>query len=256
MAVQRRNNDGWPDDESAERGWRPVPDPTKLTTAQLLREISALKEIVFTRLDGMDKAVGLFKDDITRVPTDTDKQIQQLKTLILAILEEREKSLSLQLEERDRRFHNDIIKAETALVSASEVNNEKFASVNMRFNERDVRAEQSARDNKVSVDAALTAAKELVTKQNDNFTASIAKSEAATFKQIDQQGQLITNSYTSLNDKIDDLKQRVTAQESRTMGKEDGSTHARLNTGLIVTILVAFMTLIFLALALFALKRP
>ena len=34
----------------------PLPDPTKLTTEQLRRELATLREIIETRLDGMDRA--------------------------------------------------------------------------------------------------------------------------------------------------------------------------------------------------------
>lgn len=37
------------------KDWRPVPDPTALTTDQLRREIAALRELLEARLDGMDK---------------------------------------------------------------------------------------------------------------------------------------------------------------------------------------------------------
>ena len=39
--------------------WRPIPDPTKLTTEQLRREVATLREILETRLDGMDRAIAL-----------------------------------------------------------------------------------------------------------------------------------------------------------------------------------------------------
>jgi len=58
------------DKNERERDRRPVPDPTILTTQQLQREVAALKEIIFTRLDANDKAVELLHADVTRVPTD------------------------------------------------------------------------------------------------------------------------------------------------------------------------------------------
>jgi len=38
---------------------RPIPDPTALTTEQLLREVNALKELLTMRMDGMENAVRL-----------------------------------------------------------------------------------------------------------------------------------------------------------------------------------------------------
>src|SRR6478672_11107389 len=78
----------------------PVPDPTTLTTAALLREIASLKEIVFTRLDAMDRAMMVFSDAITRAPTDVDKQIAHLKELH----QEKFESIVKQFSERDARM--------------------------------------------------------------------------------------------------------------------------------------------------------
>ena len=40
----------------------PVPDPTKLTTDQLRREIMALREILEQRIDGNEKFIGVLKE--------------------------------------------------------------------------------------------------------------------------------------------------------------------------------------------------
>jgi len=49
--------------------WRPVPDPTLLTTQQLLRELAALRELLETRIDGLDRLLSRRMDD-------ADKAIQ------------------------------------------------------------------------------------------------------------------------------------------------------------------------------------
>ncbi len=87
----------------------------------------------------------MFNANITRVPTDTDKQIQHLKELVVALIEERDKLVA-----------------------------EKFNGISTQFKERDVRVEQTARDTKVAVDAALQAAEKAVIKQNEQFGFSIA----------------------------------------------------------------------------------
>jgi hypothetical protein len=157
---------------------RPVPDPTLLTTEGIRREVGMLRELLETRLDGMDRAMALFQENITRVPTDVDKQVGHLKAL----------------------------------------HEEKFLSIEVQFRERDVRTEQTSRDSKVAVDAALQAAKEAVGEQNRSSALAIAKSETATVKQIDQQGLLIATATSGLNDKIDDLKARLTLMEGRGSG--------------------------------------
>jgi hypothetical protein len=84
----------------------PIPDPTLLTTVQLNREIAAvrdiisgLKEIVFTRLDGMDKALELSNHNLSRVPSEVERQVDHLKE----VNSERFRSIDIQFVERDSR---------------------------------------------------------------------------------------------------------------------------------------------------------
>ena len=43
--------------------WRPVPDPTLLTTQQLLRELAALRELLETRINALDRLLSRRMDD-------------------------------------------------------------------------------------------------------------------------------------------------------------------------------------------------
>lgn len=156
----------------------PVPDPTVLTTDQLLREVKSLKEILETRLNGMDTAIELLQHTSDRFPTRIDEKIVALK----------------------------------------EVHEEKFRSIATQFAERDTRTDQTSRDSKVAVDAALQAAKEAVGEQNRSSALAIAKSEAATQKQIDQQSLLIQGTAKASDEKIDDIKERLTRIEGKGEG--------------------------------------
>ena len=115
--------------------WLPRPDPTALTTAQLLRELSSLREVLDTRLDAMDKATALLADTVNRTPTEIEKQISRLR----------------------------------------ELTDERFSSIDKQFAERDVRTEQAAKASKEALDAALLAAKELVSQQNEANAAAADK---------------------------------------------------------------------------------
>ena len=161
---------------------RTIPDPSILTTHQLLREITMLRELIETRLDGMDKAIELLQTSTDRFPTVVGYEIKQLQAL----------------------------------------HEEKFHSISIQFSERDTRTDQSSRDSKVAVDAALQAAKEAVGEQNKSSALAIAKSEAATTKQIDQIGFLINTTTLGVTDKIDDIKSRITSVESHSKGLGDG----------------------------------
>lgn len=178
--------------ETMPRGSTPVPDPTVLTTQQLQREIATSREVVETlvrgirevfetRLDGMDVAVVLLQQAKDRLPSLIDDAVRQLQ----------------------------------------EVHEEKFSSIKTQFAERDTRTEQTSRDSKVAVDAALQAAKEAVGEQNKSNALAIAKSEATFTKQIDQIGVLISTMQKGIDDKIDDIKSRLQAIESQKQGSHE-----------------------------------
>lgn len=185
---------------------RPVPDPTVLTTQQLQREVLALRELFDSRFGGYDKAIALLQANADRAPT-------------ISVVEERVRSLK-------------------------DLHDEKFKSIAVQFAERDTRTEQTSRDSKVAVDAALQAAKEAVGEQNKSSALAIAKSEASTTKQIDQLGVAFSATTTGINDKIDDIKDRITTIEGRGTGRHDAWGYLVGGVGLaigVVTFVAALM---------------
>lgn len=108
---------------------------------------------------------------------------------------------------REMRSDREYILGEIRRVN--DVTDQKFDSVDQRFLERDARTATAAQENRISLDAALSAAKEAVSEQNKANAQAIAKSELATQKQIDSQGTLMSSSFGAMNDKIADLKTRL-----------------------------------------------
>jgi CHASE3 domain sensor protein len=168
------------------------PDPTVLTTQQINERVSGLREVIEARLNGMDKAV-----DLLQKRADASPSVAQV---------------------------ND------SVVSLRELHNEKFSSIQTQFRERDIRTEQTARDSKIAIDAALQAAKEAVGKTEQTFT-----------KQIDQITSLITANAKALDEKVNDVKDRLTTIEARAVGTVSATMshqqQARDNTGLIAMII-------------------
>lgn len=154
-------------------GSKPDPDPTVLTTQALFREIDQLRTAFNSSLTALEKMVNIRLDN-----SDTEKQ---------------------HIRESLRHTEEEI---DAKVDGLRLLHEEKFSSVKTQFVERDTRTEQTSRDSKVAVDAALQAAKEAVAEQNRSNNAAITKSENTTTKAIEQQGQLITNSTKSLDDKI------------------------------------------------------
>jgi hypothetical protein len=185
----------------------PVPDPTVLTTAALGREINGLREILTARLDAMDKARDLFNQNHLLVVESVRGQIEAVANRIY----------------------------ETFRLGDA-LRDEKFSGVALQFRERDARTETTARDQSVAVNAALQAAEKAVGKQNESFTLSINKSEAATTKQIDQQSALLATATDGLRSQIQDLKERLDRQGGESQGARDQTASGRASSSNVVGI--------------------
>jgi hypothetical protein len=164
------------------QGSTPVPDPTILTTQQLTREIAASREIIETRLDGMDTATRLNKEQVDKIPCMIDDKVNKLRVLV------------------EEKF--------TGVM-------EKFSSIATQFKERDIRAEREARDNKVAVDAAFAAQKEAAAKQDEANAKAIEKSERATAETIKTNQELSLSKIDALTNQMNDLKGRLDRGEGQ-----------------------------------------
>lgn len=206
-----------------------MPDPTVLTTQLVDRALAAYREVVEARLDGMDQAVKLVAADLALARHQADSDLVHFR------------------DDRDRQnlALREILSA--AVANVSEVTGEKFNAVDTRFQERDTRTQQAADESRISLDAALAAAKEAVSEQNKANTEAIRKSELATQKQIDSLVALMTTANRSVEDKIGDLKTRLDRSEGRGMGVTETHTESRLNVGQVLmaaSVLIAIAGLI------------
>ncbi|HEY5867080.1 MAG TPA: hypothetical protein VI542_16280 [Candidatus Tectomicrobia bacterium] len=195
----------------------PIPDPTRLTSQALDKAILALKDVIYTRLEGMDRALALFQTRTDQASKDLDARVLVLRDLI----DERFKGMALQ-----------------------------FEGIQLQFKERDTRVEQTARDSKTAVDAALQAAKEAVEKQNSASGQAAQKSEGAFTKQIDQLTELFRNGTKSLEDKItiankvnDDkqsaINDRITRIEAIALGTRSAKDDSQDSTLMIIAVIGA-----------------
>jgi hypothetical protein len=182
-----------------------------LTTAAILRELSSLRDTLVARIEGqrelfdarllaMDKAIALFQVITDRQPEDVDRKVSNLQSL----------------------------------------NEERFSSIQVQFHERDVRVEQTAKDTKTAVDAALAAQEKSAGKQAESFGLSIGKSETATTKQIDQLGMLIQQNTKASDDKIADIKDRITRIEGLGKGRDSLWGYVVGAAGVALTLIALF----------------
>jgi hypothetical protein len=155
-----------------------APDPTPRTTQQVLRENFWLRELLETRLLGMDKALQLLQAFADRTPTtmDVQNQVQQLREVVMA----------------------------------------KFQNVDSRFTQKErelTAAFQSQEKQAIATNSSVDRAN---TKMEDGFT-----------KQLDGLRLSGSADKRALEDKIDDMKSRLTIIESKT-SVSDPSTAIKL----------------------------
>ena len=242
--------------------WRPVPDPTSLTTEQLLREIAATKEIFFAKLD-----------DLHRLITYKIIEINNSHAASLNHIAETRNNLSDRIIERlrcnDERFaeqkinnekaHNDIrdrialsILGEKDMLDAvKSCHNENNKVVERRFTLIENDIERRSNDIKEALFAAVVASRDAMTEQYKANKTAIDKSEIAIGEQIKQLNNNVYTLNNATTDKIDDVKERMNALErvakvvegrSRGMGDMWGMIIGTI--GVIATVI----TVIFLAL--------
>ncbi|GAC1516609.1 MAG: hypothetical protein NVS1B11_37800 [Terriglobales bacterium] len=217
----------------------PRPDPTRLTTEQLSTAVAAVKEIVFARFDAVTATIGAinatvqaYADRFLTVPVEVDRKISQLKDLgdsrfsevaihresLRIMIETRISGMDKAVELLQKRNDEMPPRVDEKINALSNVLEEKLSSIQVQFKERDVRTEQTSKDSKVAVDAALQAAKEAVGEQNKSSALAIAKSETSVTKQIDQLYLLIQTGAKAVDDKFTDIKDRITRLEGNDQG--------------------------------------
>ncbi len=199
----------------------PNPDPTQRTVEQLQREISATRqiveangrgtrEVIETRLSGMDKAIDLLQLATNKLPEQIRGEVGQLRQL------------------HDEKFES-TTKSMEALANGIE----------KQFTERDKRTEQLSLADKTAIAAALQAQKEDAAAKNESNSTATTKMEANFAKQIDQTQQLLQEMRRSTDDKINDIKSRLDKGEGVQRGVQDNRTDNRLTVGSAASVAIA-----------------
>ena len=234
-------------------GWTPVPDPTLLTnaaieavTTQFRREITQLRQLLETRLDGYDAATHEQKDVAGRVRGEIEEKIAHLRELTSTQLESRDKATEL-LAASLAEFPADIERSVGALrellgarIDGMDTATKLLASqVNVIPSETDKRVtalravldgeirnvqdvaqekfsaiEGTFASNALALTAALAAQKEAAAEQNKSNTLAINKSEQATKEASLANVAQTSSSLASQAATIADLKDRLVRLES------------------------------------------
>jgi anti-sigma28 factor (negative regulator of flagellin synthesis) len=217
-----------PAPQPQQQDWRPVPDPTKLTTeaveratAQFRRELAALQLVIETRLDAMDKAADVLDAAVNRTPTAIQTAIASVKDVY------------------DERFHS----IQQQLSGRSAAVDERFHSIQQQFTERDVRTEQAATASASALAAALQAAKEAVFEQAQAAAKAAEKTELSTTKLLDQVQLQFRNLSDSFSGRIEELKERIDRGEGSQAGQAGQRNETRLNMTTVVSLAFLLLSL-------------
>jgi hypothetical protein len=193
----------------------PRPDPTRLTTDQLRRELLSLREIIETRLAAMDRATELLDATVNRTPTIIQTEIKHVRELI------------------DEKF--------TSMRGLSDT---RLAAIDQQFAERDIRTSQAAQASAQALAAALQAAKEAVFEQAQAAAKAAEKTELSTTKQIDQIQLQIKTISDGFGDRMAELKERIDRGEGSHAGAASNRTEHRLDVGQVLQIIITLIMIV------------
>src|ERR1017187_3751953 len=116
---------------------RPTPDPTVLTTQQIIREVGSTREVLEAKIGGIDRVVEVLIAHSKTMRLEIGEKVDHLQALV----------------------------------------EEKFSGTYAQLSQRDILAKELALATKTAVDAALQAAEKAVGKQNESNAEAIKKSE-------------------------------------------------------------------------------
>lgn len=176
--------------------------------------------------------------------TDPTKLTTQMVLREVGILEDKVDNAVI-TRQREQAFQKELL--ESKLGDITIIHEEKLLSIKTQFELLERQRVEQKLDTKQAVDAALIAQKEAVHEQTIASGLSIAKSEAATAKQLDQLSitmstaiagvtQSASETKDNLNATISDLKERLLKIEAIKVGITEERRSTRDNIGIIYTI--------------------
>ena len=207
----------------------PVPDPTEQTTTVLHRELEILTTLfnakldaINIRIDGIDRATVVFREAITRVPTDVDKAIDRLRELMMLQV----KGIEIQIVAIEHRFAERLSEVQLRDQQRFESSGVALAAASVAA-EKAISAALSAADR--SVQNALGAASAAVTKSDqstekrfesvDAIRLTLAEAQTKLMPRIESEARL-----QSVAEKVADLSTRFENVVGRHAGQASSQT--------------------------------
>lgn len=197
------------------RGSTPVPDPTVLTTQQLLREVAMAREILEAKLDGGMSVIEARLTENNRAIVLLQKATDMVPSHI-----------------RD------------AVGTLKDLHAEKFASIATQFIERDKRTEQLSIADKTAIAAALQAQKEAAGATAESTSIGLNKMENNFSKLIETLQIAIAQGFRNSDEKINDVKSRLDRGEGGLKGAKDNQGTLIAIGGMVVTSIIAVVAVV------------
>lgn len=219
----------------------PVPDPTKLTTDQLHRELDivsrelrremeSMQLLMNSRMNAMEATSQGRLDMLLLANNDMAEAKAREHVAMREIIETRLDAEQRALEYRVVSFGDRIgqitIDRAAAVAGLKEL-------LESRLNGIESRGRDTAATADKAIAAALIAARELVTAQGEASAAAAGKAELSFTKQID-----------GLSARITEVKERLDRGEGAETGSATFRTERRLDTGVIISSISVFLVLI------------
>lgn len=220
---------------------KPTPDPTVLTTEQLLREIDRLEKLTVAQVSGLKELlaekIDSMKSEVESMRDLRNQKFDAMDDHIVGVSRkcaDQTTELAKLVDEKISNIDNNL--------------SEKLVSVKTQFDLIERQRVEQKQDTKAAVDAALAAAKEAVKEQKDASDKSITKTETATAEQLKQMNVTFTTQLAGITSPISDLKDRVTSLESMRMGAKENVSGLYNQMALFISLgLLAIGVLAFLA---------
>ena len=192
----------------------PRPDPTERTTEQLLQAVAASREIIETRLGGMDEAVVLLRTQTDKLPAYVTREVDKLQELVeakLLLQQEKFKSISQEFALRDANLDKALTAAKE-LVSVQQISNDRA---------------------------------------NQKMEAGFEKRIEGTSDVIAKTSENLSDKISSGNDRMGSIETRVVALESSRSGvreqRSDNNTSQTMLIAIIGAVLLAVQVLLHFA---------
>lgn len=208
----------------------------------LRNELQTQFKAIDTRFNGIDKATELQHEDTVRVPTLVDRAVGNLKDQLIAeigvSIADVRGEIKTGFAGSTERFQGAIEVVNEKITSLANVTTQQFKSIDDKFAEKDK-----------AVSVGLSAQKESAAAQQDSNNTATRKMEDNFTKLLDQGRDMLTEIRRNTDIQINDIKSRLDKGEGGSFGVSHMRTENRSDNTLMISLFMAALTFVSVAVA-------